>query len=68
MLQKIIEDPNGRILFELSPDGLDKELMSADAANIIVLRELYQLIKERVQFFQGRNVVVSVTLLSPSHP
>ena len=67
MLQKIIDDPNGRILFELSPDGLDKELMSADAANIIVLRELYQLIKERLQFFQGRNVVVSVAALSPAH-
>ena len=67
MLQKIIEDPNGRILFELSPDGLDKELMSADAANIIVLRELYQLIKERLQFFQRRNVVVSVAVLSPAH-
>ena len=68
ILQKIIEDPNGRLLFELSPDGLDNELISADAANTIVLKELYQLIQDRLHSFQGKNVVVSVSLLLCHHP
>lgn len=60
MLQDTVEGADGSVSFVFSPNGRDKEVVSAKAATAYIFAELFKLIRERHSSFDGSDVVVSV--------